>query len=106
MKQYSEKEREEIMKRFQKSGIKKGEFAKAEGVNESTLSKWISKRKKATKEEVKFMKVGIVKESRIEKEIKIKIGEIEIVVTENTSEEALMKALRVVEVALSRVLCK
>ena len=93
-KRYNQEQREEIVSKFKKSTEAKGVFAKTEGISVNTLNKWIEEVDAEIEEPKKFIKVAIPEIPNNIDTVKIRFGEFEIIVDENTSEELLWMVLR------------
>ena len=82
------------MCKFKNSADLKGTFAKAEGISVNTLNKWIEEADVEIEEPQKFIKVTIPEIPNNMDSVKIRFGEFEIIVDENTSVELLCMVLR------------
>ena len=93
-KRYNQAQREETVCGFKNSTYPEGAFAKSEGISVNTLNKWIEEADAEIEEPQKFIKVTIPEIPSTMNTVKIRFGEFEIIVEENTSEEMLWMALR------------
>ena len=91
-KRYNQAQRKETVHKFRNSPEPKDVFAKTEGINVSTLTKWI--KEVGTEESPKFIKATIPETFPSQGSVKIRFGEFEIIVDENSNEDLLSLALR------------
>ena len=93
-KRYNQSQREETVYKFKNSTEQKGVFAKSEGISVNRLNKWIVEADVETEGTQKFIKVTIPETPNNMDTVKIRFGEFEIIIDENTSEKLLTLALR------------